>query len=81
MEDIDKNTGDMSKSMELTEDDLKYLREIANQEAINRFTTAEVRIDMTNNNQVNNTTDLDGIVKYLGKTLKQELEVVANGVY
>ena len=71
----------MSKSMELTEDDLKYLREIANQEAINRFTTAEVRIDMTNNNQVNNTTDLDGIVKYLGKTLKQELEVVANGVY
>lgn len=81
LEDIDKNTGDMSKSMELTEDDLKYLREIANQEAINRFTTAEVRIDMTNNNQVNNTTDLDGIVKYLGKTLKQELEVVANGVY
>lgn len=80
-ENIDKNTGDMSKSMELTEDDLKYLREIANQEAINRFTTAEVRIDMTNNNQVNNTTDLDGIVKYLGKTLKQELEVVANGVY
>lgn len=76
-----KNTGDMAKSMELTEEDLKYLRQIAEMEAINKFTTAEIKVEMTNNNTMNNMGDLDGIVTHLSTVLKEELNVVARGVH
>lgn len=76
-----KNTGDMAKSMDLTEEDLKYLRQIAEMEAINKFTTAEIKVDMTNNNTMNNMGDLDGIVTHLSTVLREELEVVASGVH
>ena len=75
------NTGDISKSMDLAEDDLKYLRQIAEKEATNKFTTAEIKVEMNNNNTVNNTNDLDGIVTTLSKMLKEELQVVADGVH
>lgn len=75
------NTGSMAKSMELTEDDLKYLRQIAEMEAINKFTTAEIKVEMTNNNTMNNMGDLDGIVTHLSTVLREELDVVANGTH
>ena len=76
-----KNTGSMAKAMELTEEDLKYLRQIAEMEAINKFTTAEIKVEMTNNNTMNNMGDLDGIVTHLSTVLKEELNVVARGVH
>ena len=79
--DTANNTGSMAKSMELTQDDLKYLREIAEMEAINRFTTAEIKIDMTNNNTMNNMGDLDGIVTHLSDVLREEMDILANGVH
>lgn len=78
---IGKDTSDISKSMDLTEEDLKYLRQIAEMEAINKFTTAEIRVEMNNSNQINGTTDLDGIVTHLKNTLTEELQVLANGVH
>lgn len=42
---IDDNTGKIKDSLEVSEEDLKYLRDIAEQEAINRFTTAEINVD------------------------------------
>ena len=44
---IDDNTGKIKDSLDVTEEDLKYLRDIAEQEAINRFTTAEINVDMS----------------------------------
>lgn len=44
---IDDNTGKIKDSLDITEEDLKYLRDIAEQEAINRFTTAEINVDMS----------------------------------
>lgn len=60
---IDDNTGKIKDSLDVTEEDLKYLRDIAEQESINRFTTAEVTINQTNNNNVSSDTDLDGFTK------------------
>lgn len=78
---IDKNTGKMSKSMDTSAEDLKYLRLLAEKEAINKFTTAEIRVDMTNNNTMNNMGDLDGIVTHLDRVLREELSVLAEGVH
>lgn len=57
------DTSSISDSLDVSEEDLKYLRDIAEQEAINRFTTAEIKVDMSGmSNTVHNTNDLDGIV-------------------
>lgn len=59
---------------------LKYLRDIAEQEAINRFTTAEIKVDMSGmSNTVHNTNDLDGIVDGLTTRVLQAMEVVRDG--
>ena len=78
---IDDNTGSMADSMELTDEDLEYLRKLATQEWKKEFTTAEVKIDMSNYNSINGDSDLDGIVTRLADKLYDELDAVANGVY
>lgn len=78
---IADNTEKMADSMELTEDDLEYLKDIANMEWKKEYTTASVTIDMTNNNNIQNANDWDGWVKHLSKTLVEELDAQANGTY
>lgn len=77
--DIADDTDKISKNMDLTEDDLKYLRQIAEQEAINKWTAATIKIDMKNENNVHNINDLDGIAIGLSTMLQAELEALANG--
>ena len=81
VEDIAEDTGSISDSLDMTEEDLKYLRDIAEQEAINRFTTAEIKIDMQNNNSINSNMDLDGMVSYLEDKLYESMEIAAEGVH
>ena len=57
------------------------MRDIAERETINRFTTAEIKVDMTNNNNINSELDIDGIVEQLGDKLEEKMEVVAEGVH
>lgn len=85
---IKDNTGKAADSlvniedtMDLAEEELELLRSLAEQEVINRFTTAEIRVDMTNNNNINSGMDLDGIVTHLSTKLYEELGVVASGVH
>lgn len=75
------NTGKISDTLDATEEDLQYLRDIAERETINRFTTAEIKVDFTSNNNINSEMDIDGIVDSLGQKLEERLEVVAEGVY
>lgn len=76
---IDDNTGKIKDSLEVSEEDLKYLRDIAEQEAINRFTTAEVTINQTNNNNVSSDTDLDGFITALDDAMGEAIDEVTNG--
>lgn len=78
---INNNTGDISKKMDLTADDLKYLRQLAEQEAINKFTTAEIKVDMVNQNNISKDTDMDAVVAHFKTVLEEELAVVAAGVH
>lgn len=75
------NTGKISNTLDATEEDLQYLRDIAERETINRFTTAQISVEMNNSNSINSELDIDGIVDTLGQKLEERLEVVAEGVY
>ncbi len=75
------NTGAMKESMEITSEDLKYLRDIAETEAVNRFTTAEIKVEMTNHNNVSSDMDLDGMVDYLANGVNEAMEKAAEGVH
>lgn len=78
---IDKNTGKMADSMELTDEDLKYLRDLAEREWKKEFTTANIVVDMNNYNTIDGDNDLDGIVTKLSSKLYDELDYLANGTY
>ena len=79
--DIAGNTGAIKDSMDITEEDLKYLRDIAEQEAINRFTTAEITIEQTNHNNVSGKMDLDGIVEGLTDAANEAVDRITEGVH
>ena len=78
---IGDNTDAIADSMELTNEDLEYLRKIAEMEWKKEYTTANITVDMSNYNTINGENDLDGIVTKLSDKLREELNVVANGVY
>ena len=68
--------------MDVTEEDLKYLRDIAERDAINRFTTAEVKIDMTGmTNKIDGSADIDGIITELTDGFTEALVTAAEGVH
>lgn len=71
------NTGRIADSVDALDEDLKYLRETAEMDAINKYTTASVHIDLGGvNNTINNGGDVDGMVDYLVDALQ---EAMANG--
>lgn len=81
VDDIGGSTGSIADSMELAEEDLTYLRDLANTEWKKEFTTANIVVDMNNVNTINNSGDLDGWVTKLTDKLYEELQSVADGVY
>lgn len=80
--DIAADTGKMAGSMDITQEELKYLRDIAEQETINRFTTAEIRIDQSGmKNTIQNGMDLDGVISEMTEAVSEAVEVAAEGVH
>ena len=75
------NTGKINDKLSATEEDLKYLRDLAEQETINRFTTAEIKVEMNNNNNINSEMDIDGVVDYLASGVNEAMEKAAEGVH
>lgn len=75
------NTGKIAKSVNASKDDLDFIRKMADRRAINRFTTAQIKVQMTNNNKVSSTMDLDGMVDYLANEVQQAMEASAEGAY
>lgn len=79
--DTAKNTGAIKDALDITDEDLKYLRDIAEQEVINRFTTAEIKVEMINNNTVNSDLDLDSICDTLAVKVEEQMNISAEGVH
>lgn len=76
--DIAQNTKD---SVDISDEELKYLHDLAERDVINRFTTAEIKVDMVNNNNVSSQMDLDGIVDYVASGVYSAMEQAAEGVH
>ena len=76
------NTGKTADALAVTEEQLECLRDIAERDAINRFTTAEVKIDMTGmTNRIDGSADLDGVISQLTKGFTEALVTAAEGVH
>lgn len=77
---IEKNTGATSTKLGLTTEEIKYLRDVAEQEVINRYTTASVRVEMTNNNNINSEMDVDGLIGKFYNRMAEAVAITAEGV-
>ena len=79
--DLNKTAKGIEKGVNKSSEDLKYLRDIAEQEVINRFTTAEIKIEQNNQNNINSEMDLDGVINYLVEGTEEAVTIAAEGVY
>ncbi len=75
------NISDIKDSVSVTQEELKYLRDLAEQETVNRYTVAEIHIDQTNNNNVSGGMDLDGVVTGLTDAVKEAAAIITEGVH
>lgn len=76
------NTAAMANSLDSSDEDLQYLRDLAEREAVNQFTTAEIVVDMGGiTNQINKLDDLDGIVTRILDGVNEAVEIAAEGVH
>lgn len=73
------NTKKAADGIKMMNEDLKYLRDIAEREAINRYTTAEIKVDMKNENHINSELDIDGIIDRFGERVEEVSEMLAEG--
>lgn len=76
-----KNTAKSAQALSATSEDLKYLRDMAAQKYINRFTTAKITVHQTNHNKINKKLDLDGVTEHLRKTMEEQMISAAEGVH
>lgn len=80
--DIAGSTADIGDALEISSENLKYMRDIAERETINRYTTAEIKVEMGGvHNTVSQNTDLDGVIDYFVTGIKEASERAAEGVH
>ncbi|MEC1180351.1 tape measure protein [Metasolibacillus meyeri] len=76
---IADNTGSMANGVTLMNDELKYMRDLAEREAINRYTTAEVIVDARSENHINSELDIDGVIDRFGEKVEEVAVGLAEG--
>lgn len=80
-EDIASNTGGISDSLNISKEDLKYMRDVAEREAINRYTTAQIAVDFKNTSTINSNMDIDGVMNKFTEVLREAVNTSAEEVH
>ncbi len=78
---ISGNTAKTNTSLDLTKEELKYMRDLAEQEVINRYTTTSMKVEVSNNNNISNSLDIDEVAGMLTNKLVESAATVAEGNY
>lgn len=73
------NTASMANTMDVLDEDLKYMRDAAEQEIINRFTLAELKVDVKNSNTLTKKTDFDDMGRFLSEFTSSFVASAAEG--
>lgn len=73
--------GKLSKQVDIADEQLQYMRDLAEQEVINRYTTAEIKIDMQNNNNISKDVDIGSFIQRIGEGLREQMAIAAEGVH
>ena len=81
LSDIADNTDQIADDVEMSTEDLELLRDIAERQEINKYTTAEIRVEMVNNNTISSEMDIDGVVNLLEEKVQEQMAVAAEGVH
>lgn len=76
-----KNTAKTADAVAVTAEDLKYLRDMAEQEVVNRYTTASITVNAPVTATINNDMDLDGVTEHLRTTMEEQMAAAAEGVH
>lgn len=77
---IADSTGKVADSMEVTDEHLAYLRDIAEREIIDRTVFSGVSIDLGGiQNVVNNQMDLESVGEYIVTTLQEQIDIGMEG--
>lgn len=76
------NTGSMADSMDISGEDLKYLRDIAEKDAINRYIIVDgITVTNNNTNNISSDMDIDGVMEKWNTDFTEILETAAEGVH
>lgn len=76
------NTKKAADSLEVTEDNLVWLKDIAEREIIDRTIFRDTTVNLGGvKNTVKNMTDLDGIAEYLGNVIAEQMQTQVEGVH
>ena len=75
------NTAAAADKLDYMDEDLAWMRDIAEREAINRYTTAEITVEQHNENHISKDTDLDGVMEAFCFDFAEKLDVSAEGVH
>lgn len=81
LSDIADNTDQIADDVEMSTEDLELLRDIAERQEINKYTTAEIRVEMVNNNTISSEMDIDGVVNLLEIRVQEAMAASAEGVH
>ena len=75
------NTAAAADTLDYMDEDLAWMKDIAEREAINRYTTAEITVEQHNENHISKDTDLDGVMEAFCFDFAEKLDVSAEGVH
>lgn len=75
------NTGAIKDSMDITQEELKYMRDIAERDIIDKYTLAEVHIEQNNTNTINSGDDIDGFMTKLTDSVNEAVDNMTEGVH
>lgn len=79
--DTASNTGAMKDALDITDEKLKHMLDIAERDVINKYTLTEVKVEQTNHNTINSSMDLDGVTDELTVGLNEAIEKSTEGVH